>query len=148
MNRKLLALCVAATALSAPVPLLAAGDSDMGRSPMASPSYDRDTGRSNPMTNDSRMDRSSPRANDSDRDRSSAGSYFKDSEITAKVKAKLASERLASLTSIKVDTDRNGVVTLSGHANSADEAKKAESIARNVEGVSAVENHITTARNE
>jgi hyperosmotically inducible periplasmic protein len=144
MKRKLFALCIAAA-----FPVIAAAASDVDpRSPMTPPSYDRDTGRSTPMTNDSRMDRSSPRADDADRDRSSAGSYLRDSEITAKVKAKLASERLASLTSIKVDTDRNGVVTLSGRANSAAEAKKAESIARNVEGVSAVENHIAVARNE
>ena len=84
-------------------------------------------------------------AGDSDSDRLSAKAYVKDSVITTKIKAKLAAEKLASAVQIKVDTDNKGVVTLSGKAKSQEEADKAESIARSVEGVVGVENHIQVA---
>jgi len=82
---------------------------------------------------------------DSDSDRSSPKAFVKDAVITTKIKAKLAEEKLASAVQIKVDTDNNGVVTLSGTARTQEEADKAVSIARNVEGVAAVENHIKVA---
>lgn len=44
--------------------------------------------------------------------------YVKDSVITTKVKSKLAAKHLSTLTHIKVDTDENGVVYLSGRAQS------------------------------
>jgi len=84
-------------------------------------------------------------AADSDSDRSSPKAFVKDSVITTKIKAKLAAEKIASAVHIKVDTDNNGVVTLSGKAKSREEADKAASIARDVEGVVAVENHIQVA---
>jgi hyperosmotically inducible protein len=53
-----------------------------------------------------------------DRDATSTGShaeaYVKDSAITTKIKTKLATEHLTSLAQIHVDTDKNGVVWLSG----------------------------------
>lgn len=79
---------------------------------------------------------------DYDSDRSSPKAFVKDSVITTKIKAKLAAEKLASTVHIRVDTDHKGVVTLSGKATSQDEADKAVSIARGVEGVVAVENNI------
>ena len=79
---------------------------------------------------------------DYDTDRSSPKAFVKDAAITAKIKAKLAAEKIASAVHIKVDTDKKGVVTLSGNATSQDEADKAVSIARSVEGVAAVENNI------
>lgn len=82
---------------------------------------------------------------DSDTDRSSPKTFVKDSVITTKIKAKLAAEKIASAVQIKVDTDNKGVVTLSGKAKSQDDADKAASIARNVEGVVAVENNIQVA---
>jgi hyperosmotically inducible protein len=82
---------------------------------------------------------------DSDADRSSPKAFVKDSIITTKIKAKLAEERLASAVQIKVDTDNKGVVVLSGTAKTQEEADKAVSIARNVQGVAAVENHIKVA---
>lgn len=82
---------------------------------------------------------------DSDTDRSSPKAFVKDSVITTKIKAKLAAEKLDSAVHIKVDTDNKGVVTLSGKAASRDEANKAVSIARSVQGVAAVENHIQIA---
>ena len=84
-------------------------------------------------------------ADDSDSDRLSPKAFVKDSIITTKIKAKLAEERLASAVQIKVDTDNKGVVTLSGTAKTQEEADKAVSIARNVEGVATVENNIKVA---
>jgi len=77
-------------------------------------------------------------AADPDTDRSKPVTFVKDSVITTKIKTKLAAEHLASAKHIKVDTDRNGVVWLSGTANSQAEADKAVEIARNTEGVKSV----------
>ena len=77
-------------------------------------------------------------AADSDPDRSKPATFVKDSVITTKIKTKLAAEHLSSAKHIKVDTDRNGVVWLSGTANSHAEADKAVEIARNTEGVKSV----------
>lgn len=68
--------------------------------------------------------------------------FVKDSAITTKVKAKLAADKATSATSIKVDTDQDGVVWLSGTAKSQAEADKAESIAKATEGVKSVRNDI------
>jgi hyperosmotically inducible protein len=85
-------------------------------------------------------------AADDDTDRSSPKAFFvSDAIITAKIKAKLAEEKLASAVQIKVDTDDKGVVILSGTAKTQEEADKAVSIARNVEGVGTVENNIKVA---
>lgn len=71
-----------------------------------------------------------------------AMTFVKDSAITTKVKAKLAADKVTSATSIKVDTDQDGVVWLSGMAKSQAEADKAESIAKATEGVKSVRNDI------
>ena len=77
-------------------------------------------------------------AADSDTDRSKPATFVKDSVITTKVKTKLAAEHLGSAKHIKVDTDKNGVVWLSGTANNQAEADKAVEIATNTEGVKSV----------
>lgn len=56
------------------------------------------------------------RAADSDSDRSSPKAFIKDSVITTRVKARLAKEKLSSTVHINVDTDKRGVVSLSGTA--------------------------------
>ncbi len=71
-----------------------------------------------------------------------ASTYVKDSAITTKVKAKLAAEKISSLTKIKVETDGAGVVTLRGKVKSQDEADKAVSIAQGTEGVTSVSSNI------
>ncbi len=86
-------------------------------------------------------------ASDSDSDRSSPKAYVKDSVITTKVKAQFALDKAVSALHIKVDTDNKGVVTLSGRAKTQEEADKAVSIARGVEGVVSVENNIQIAAN-
>ena len=79
-------------------------------------------------------DRSSPKAFGKD--------TVKDTLITTKIKAKMAKDRDVSALHIKVNTDNKGMVTLSGTAKSQEEADKAVSIARGVEGVVSVENNI------
>ena len=71
-----------------------------------------------------------------------AGTYVKDSTITTKVKAKLAEKHISTLTDIKVDTDKDGVVWLSGSAPTKDAKDLAEMITKNTEGVRAVHNDI------
>jgi hyperosmotically inducible protein len=81
-------------------------------------------------------------AADSDTDRSNPEHFVKDSVITSKIKTKLAAEHLGSATHIRVDTDKNGVVWMSGTANSQQEVDKAVAIARDTEGVKSVNSHI------
>ena len=68
--------------------------------------------------------------------------FVKDSVITTKVKSKLAAKHMSTLTRIKVDTDANGVVWLSGRAPTKDAVDLAEMIAKNTDGVSSVHNDV------
>jgi hypothetical protein len=79
---------------------------------------------------------------DSDTDRSSPRVFVKDSVITAKIKAELAEQKLSSLLHISVDTDKSGMVVLSGTAANQEAADKAVSIARAVNGVTSVKSSI------
>jgi hyperosmotically inducible protein len=81
-------------------------------------------------------------AQDVDADRSQPKAFVKDSVITTKVKSKLAADHASSLAKIRVDTDANGVVYLSGTAHSRDEVSRAVEIARNTDGVRGVHNGI------
>jgi hyperosmotically inducible periplasmic protein len=81
-------------------------------------------------------------AADSDTDRSNPEAFVKDSVITTKIKTKLAADHPGSAMHIKVDTDRNGDVWMSGTANSQDEIDKALAIARDTEGVKSVHNEL------
>ena len=56
---------------------------------------------------------------DTDSDRNKPGTFVKDSAITTKIKTKLAAEQPGSMTHIKVDIDKDGIVWMSGTANSA-----------------------------
>ena len=79
-------------------------------------------------------------------DRSHPTAFVKDSVITTKVKAKLAEEKMASLVNIKVDTDANGAVLLSGKVKTREEADKAVSIAQGTEGVTSVKSTIKVSK--
>jgi hyperosmotically inducible periplasmic protein len=68
--------------------------------------------------------------------------YVKDSVITTKVKSKLAAKHLSTLTKIKVDTDANGEVWLSGRAPNKDAVDLATELAKNTEGVTSVHNDV------
>ncbi len=81
-------------------------------------------------------------AADSDTDRSHPANYVKDSAITTKIKAQLAAEHLGSMKHISVDTDKNGVVWMTGTANSQEEVDQAVAIARNTEGVKSVKSEL------
>jgi len=65
-----------------------------------------------------------------------------DTMVTAKVKAEFAKDKTVSASDIKVETDSNGLVQLSGTAKSQAEADKAVQIAKNTKGVTAVKNDI------
>ena len=81
-------------------------------------------------------------AADSDTDRNKPTTFVKDSMITTKIKTKLAAENPASMANIKVDTDKDGVVWMSGTAKSQEEVDKAVAIARGTEGVKNVKNDV------
>ena len=68
-----------------------------------------------------------------------------DAVITTKVKAELAKDKAVSATDIKVETDSNGLVQLTGTAKSQAEADKAVVLAKNVKGVTGVKNDIVVA---
>jgi len=69
-----------------------------------------------------------------------AGAGGQDAWITTKVKSQLASEGFDPL-HVHVDKDAK-VVTLSGTVDSAKKAEQAVSVARTIEGVAAVKNHL------
>jgi hyperosmotically inducible protein len=71
-------------------------------------------------------------------DADSAKTVVKDSVITTKIKAKLAEEKMSTLTNLKVETDSKGDVVLSGNVKTQAEIDKAVSIARGTEGVTSV----------
>jgi len=81
-------------------------------------------------------------AADSDTDRNKPATFVKDSVITTKIKTKLAADYPTSMANIKVDTDKDGVVWMSGTAKTQDEADKALVIARGTEGVKSVKNEV------
>ncbi len=66
-----------------------------------------------------------------------------DATITGKVKSALAADvGLKTVTGINVDTDKGGVVTLKGKVDSADMKKRAEQVAKKVNGVKSVKNQL------
>ncbi len=68
--------------------------------------------------------------------------YVTDSVITTKVKAELAEAKMESLLHIGVDTDKQGMATLSGTAPTQTASDRAAKIARGVDGVTSVDNQI------
>ena len=81
-------------------------------------------------------------AADSDTDRNKPATFMKDSTITTKIKSKLAADNVGSLATIHVDTDKDGVVWMSGTAKSQKDIDQAVSIAKNTEGVRSVKNDV------
>jgi osmotically-inducible protein OsmY len=70
------------------------------------------------------------------------GENVDDATITSEVKAKLAAEKMSTLTKIDVDTDRR-TVYLTGTVDNAEMRTRAEQIARNVKHVSGVVNNLS-----
>ena len=74
-----------------------------------------------------------------------AGENVDDATITTTVKARLAQDKLGSLTRVDVDTT-NGVVALNGTVETAEQRARAEQLARRVDGVKRVQNNLQVAR--
>jgi hyperosmotically inducible periplasmic protein len=87
-------------------------------------------------------------AQDSDTDRSHPKVFVQDSKITSEIKTKLAAEHMTSLGHIHVDTDKDGVVWLSGSARSQADIDKAVSIAKATEHVKSVHNEIKIKKDD
>jgi hyperosmotically inducible protein len=79
---------------------------------------------------------------DADSKRAAAREFVKDSVITTKVKAQLAKEKPSTLVKVSVETDKAGIVVLSGTAKTQADKERAEMLARQVKGVATVENRI------
>lgn len=73
--------------------------------------------------------------------RESTGEYIDDTLITSKVKARFVESSDVSAAAVNVETFK-GVVQLSGFVSSDVERRKAEDLAREVEGVKLVRNDI------
>jgi hyperosmotically inducible periplasmic protein len=72
----------------------------------------------------------------------SAGRQVDDAAIKASVKTKLAADvKLSTLTNIEVNST-NGVVTLAGQVDTADQKRMAADVARSVDGVVRVNNNL------
>jgi hyperosmotically inducible periplasmic protein len=69
------------------------------------------------------------------------GENIDDAGITAAVKAKLAGEKISTLTRIDVDTSQR-VVALNGTVKTVEDKVRAEQIARQVKGVRDVVNNL------
>jgi hyperosmotically inducible periplasmic protein len=87
-------------------------------------------------------------AKDQDTDRSHPEAFVKDSAITTKIKTQLAAEHITSLGRIHVDTDKNGVVWLSGTARTQEAIDKAVSISNGTEHVTRVHNDIKIQKDD
>jgi osmotically-inducible protein OsmY len=74
-----------------------------------------------------------------------AGQNLDDTNITAAVKAKLAQDKLSTLTRIDVDTT-GGVVALNGTVESAEQRARAQRLAQEVGGVKRVINNLQVQR--
>jgi hyperosmotically inducible protein len=70
------------------------------------------------------------------------GMYVKDSAITTKVWTKLVAKDPTRLSNVKVNTDRDGIVWLSGTVPTKDARDHAETIAKETDGVKGVHNNI------
>ena len=79
---------------------------------------------------------------DGDSDRAHPKEFVSDSAITTKIKTKLAADHITSLGRIHVDTDKDGVVWLSGTARTQEAINNAVAMAKATENVRAVQSDI------
>ena len=70
-----------------------------------------------------------------------AGQNVDDAALTASVKSTLVADKVSNLTRVDVDTN-NGVVSLNGVVDSAQQKARAEDLARRVNGVRGVNNNL------
>ena len=76
-------------------------------------------------------------------DRAHPMTWVKDSMITTKIKAKLAADHPGSMKNIRVDTDKDGVVWMTGTTNNQEEINQAITTARKTAGVKSVWSDLT-----
>jgi osmotically-inducible protein OsmY len=89
---------------------------------------------------------STPSDNQSAGSKETTGQYVDDATVTAKVKTAIASDvGVKAASNVNVETYR-GVVQLSGFADSEDQASKAVTAAKKVNGVRSVKNDIRIKR--
>ena len=69
------------------------------------------------------------------------GQTIDDATLTASVQAKLTGDKLSNFSRINVDTDRS-VVSLNGVVRTVEEKSRAEELARQVDGVTNVNNNL------
>jgi hyperosmotically inducible periplasmic protein len=69
------------------------------------------------------------------------GQTIDDATVTASVQGKLTADKLSNFSRINVDTDRS-IVTLNGVVRSVEEKSRAEELARQVAGVTKVNNNL------
>ena len=65
-----------------------------------------------------------------------------DATITTKVKAAMAKEKPSTLAKVHVNSEKSGTVTLTGSAKTQADKDRAETVAKNVQGVTSVVNNI------
>jgi hyperosmotically inducible periplasmic protein len=87
-------------------------------------------------------------AADSDTDRLHPTAFVKDSAITTKIKTKLAADHLTSMGRISVDTDKDGVVWMTGSARTQAAVDQAVAIARETEGVKSVHSDLKVKKDD
>jgi hyperosmotically inducible protein len=105
-------------------------------------------------TTDKATSERSPTATEKDKmhtptaeDRAKNREAVSDTTVTGKVKSALAADvGLKTVTEIHVETDHSGIVTLSGKVGSADMKKRAEQVAKKVNGVKSVKNKIEVSK--
>ena len=96
-----------------------------------------------PLAAQQRSDADRPAAKE---ERSETRQDMSDAGLTGKVKSALAADvGLKTLTNIDVDSDK-GVVTLKGHVDSDDNKRRAEAVAKKVDGVSKVKNQLSVRK--
>ena len=78
-----------------------------------------------------------------DKPAGTAKTWVKDSVVTTKIKAQLATSKVSSLAKVHVETDANGWVELTGKVSTQAEKDRAEAIAKAVDGVKSVDNQLT-----
>jgi hyperosmotically inducible protein len=77
-----------------------------------------------------------------DKPAGTAKMWVKDSAITTKVKAQLATSKPSSLATVHVETDANGWVQLTGKVATQADKDRAETTAKGIEGVKSVDNQL------
>jgi hypothetical protein len=87
-------------------------------------------------------------AQDSDTHRLDPEMFVKDSAITTQAKAKLATEHFSSLAKIHVDTDKSGIVRLSGTVESQAVIDGAMAITKRTEHVKSVHSTLTFKKDD